>query len=108
MDQTTSVSVDQAGGTTATLVAASTGKKIRVVSFVLSVSGAACTVKSTLQDQTANTVRATLVGNATAPSVYSYKGSDKDPAFETIVSDGLELVTGTAAAISGFLTYQYI
>lgn len=108
MDPTVSVSVDQAGGTTADIVAAVAGKKIRVVSFVLSVSGAAVTVKSTFQDKTANTVRMTLVGKADTPAVYVYKGSDKDPAFETIAGDALELVTGTAAAISGFLTYQYV
>jgi hypothetical protein len=108
MDRTISLSVDQAAATTATLVAAVTGKRIRVVSLVLSVSGAAVTVKSTLQDETANTVRATLVGNATTPIIYAYKGSDKDPAFETAVSEGLELVTGAAAVISGFLTYQYV
>lgn len=108
MDRTISVSVDQAGGVTADIVAAVTGKTIRVVSFVLSVGGAAVTVKSTLQDKTANTVRATLVGNATAPVVYSYKGSDKDPAFEVAQGDALELVTGTASAVSGFLTFQYV
>ena len=108
MDKTLSLSVDQAGGATATLVAAITGKRIRVVSLVLSVSGAVSTTKSTLQDGTANTVRATLVGDATTPVVFSFKGSDKDPAFETAVSESLELVTGTAAAISGFLTYQYV
>lgn len=106
MDHTITLSVDQAGGTTATLVAGAAGKRIRVVSFCLSVSGAAVTVKSTLQDETANTVRMTLVGNATTPVVYSFKGSDKDPAFEVLAGDGLELVTGTASAISGFLTYQ--
>jgi hypothetical protein len=108
MDKTISLSVDQAGGTTADLVAAVTGKSIRVVSFCLSVSGAAVTVKSTLQDKTANTVRVTLVGNATQPAVYSFKGSDKDPAFEVTQGDALELVTGTAAVVSGFLTYQYV
>ena len=108
MDRTISVSVDQAGGTTADLVAGVTGKKIRVVSFCLSVGGAAVTVKSTLQDHTANTVRVTLVGNATTPVVYVYKGSDKDPAFEVLAGDALELVTGTASAISGFLTFQYV
>jgi hypothetical protein len=106
MDHTITLSVDQAGGTTATLVAGVAGKRIRVVSFCLSVSGAAVTVKSTLQDETANTVRMTLVGNATQPAIYSFKGSDKDPAFEVLAGDGLELVTGTASAISGFLTYQ--
>lgn len=108
MDKTISLSVDQAGGVTATLVAAVTGKRIRVVSLCLSVGGAAVTVKSTLQDETANTVRVTLVGNATAPVVYVFKGSDKDPVLETAVSEGLELVTGAASAISGFLTFQYI
>jgi len=106
MDHTTTLSIDQAGGTTATIIAGVTGKRIRVVSFCLSVSGAVSTVKSTLQDQTANTVRMTLVGDATTPVVWSYKGSDKDPAFEVLAGDGLELVTGTAAAITGFLTYQ--
>jgi hypothetical protein len=108
MDKTISVSVDQAGGTTADIVAAVSGKSIRVVSFMLSVGGAAVTVKSTFQDKTADTVRMTLVGNATTPVVYTYKGSDKDPAFQVAQGDALELVTGTAAAISGFLTYQYV
>ena len=105
---TTSVSVDQAGGATATLIAAKTGFKVQVTSLVLSVGGAAVTVKSTLQDITANTVRMTFVGNATTPVVYSYSGGHDDPAFETAVSEGVELVTGTASAISGFITYRYI
>jgi hypothetical protein len=108
MDHTISVSVDQAGGTTADIVAAVAGKTIRVVSFCLSVSGAVSTVKSTFQDKTANTVRMTLVGDATTPVTFTFKGSDKDPAFEVLNGDALELVTGTAAAISGFITYQLV
>jgi hypothetical protein len=104
----TSLSVDQAGGTTADLVAAKTGYKIRVIGLCLSVSGAAVTVKSTLQDKTANTVRMTIVGNATTPAVYSFNGDHNNFAFETIASDALEFVTGTAAAVSGFLTYEYV
>lgn len=103
-----SVAVDQAGGATATLIAAKTGFRVEVISFVLSVVGAAGTVKSTLQDITANTVRMTLVGEATNPRVYSYPGSLKNPAFRTAISEGVELVTGAAAAISGFITYRYI
>ena len=106
--QTTSVSVDQAGGTTAELIAAKTGYKIQVTSFILSVGGAAVTVKSTLQDTTANTVRATLVGNATTPVIYSYEGGPDAPAWEGAVSEGLELVSGTAAAVAGFINYRYV
>lgn len=107
MDKTLSVSVDQAGGTTAELIAGVTGKKILVTGMCLSVGGAAVTVKSTLQDTSANTVRATLVGNATTPVVYS----SQEPVhglFATAVSDGLELVTGTAAAISGWINYRFV
>lgn len=104
----TSLHVDQAGGTTATLVAAITGYKVQVTGFVLSVGGAAVTVKSTLQDIDNSPVRMTLVGNATTPVVYSYDGGPDNPAFETELSDGLELVTGTASAISGFIKYRYI
>jgi len=106
--RTVSVSVDQAGGVTATLVAARTGYRIQVTALALSVGGAAVTVKSTLQDETANTVRMTLVGNGTAPVVYAYDGGAENPAFETAISEGLELVTGTASAISGFLNYRYV
>lgn len=101
------VGVDQAGGTTATLIAAKTGWRVEVLSLCLSVGGAAVTVKSTLQDITANTVRMTLVGNATTPVVYSANGSRKSPLFCTAIGEGLELVTGTAAAICGFITYRY-
>lgn len=108
MAKSLSVSVDQAGGATATLIAAIAGSKVVVTGFCLSVGGAAVTVKSTLQDITANTVRATLVGNATTPVVYSYGSPDsKSPVFETAVGEGLELVTGTASAISGFINFRY-
>jgi hypothetical protein len=108
MERTSSVSVDQAGGATATLIAAKTGYKVEITGFVLSVGGAAITVKSTLQDSAANTVRMTMVGNATTPVVYSHDGGVENPAFETAVSEGVELVTGAASAISGFINYRYI
>ena len=103
-----SIAVDQAGGNTAELIAARTGYKIEVIAFVLTVGGAVLTVKSTLQDTTANTVRMTLVGEATFPTVYSYSGSVAAPAFNTAKSEGLELVTGTAAAIVGFIVFRYV
>ena len=103
-----SINVDQAGGATATLVAAIAGKFVEVLGFNLAVGEAAITVESTLQDITANTVRMTLVGNATAPAIYSYSGSKDSPAFRTAVGEGLELVTGTASAIRGFMTYHYV
>ena len=106
--QTTSLSVDQAGGTTATLIAAKAGYRIQVTSYMFSVSGAAVTVKSTFQDETANTVRLTVVGNATAPAIHTYSGGPDNPAFETALSEGLELITGTAALISGHLNYRYV
>lgn len=108
MARTLSLSVDQAGGTTADLIAAVSGKVIRVVSLCLSVGGAVVTVKSTLQDKTANTVRMTLVGEATNPVVYAYAGTPESPAFDVLKGDALELVTGTASAISGFITYQLV
>ena len=108
MSSIASVSVDQAGGVTAELIAAITGYRIEVLGFVLSVGGAAVTVKSTLQDTTANTVRMTLVGNATAPAIYSFPGQRENPAWVGAVSEGLELVTGTAAAIAGFIIYRYV
>jgi len=104
----TSVAVDQAGGATATMVAAKTGYKVQIVGLCLSVGGAAVTVKSTLQEITSNTVRMTLVGNATAPVVYEYSGGREAPAFETVIDEGVELVTGTAAAITGFINYRYV
>jgi hypothetical protein len=103
-----SVSVDQAGGTTAELIAAIAGYSIEVLAFLLSVGGAAVTVKSTLQDTTANTVRLTLVGNATAPVVHTYNGDKATPAFRTAKGEGLELVTGTAAAIAGLIVFRYV
>ena len=108
MSSIASVSVDQAGGATAELIAAITGYRIEVLGFVLSVGGAAVTVKSTLQDTTANTVRMTLVGNATQPVIYSFAGKRENPAFRTALSEGLELVTGTASAIAGFIIYRYV
>ena len=108
MSSIQSVSVDQAGGVTAELIAAVTGYRIEVIGFCLSVGGAAVTVKSTLQDTTANTVRKTLVGNATTPVVYSYAGSRESPAWVGALSEGLELVAGTAAAIAGFITFRYV
>lgn len=106
--RTVSVSVDQAGGATASLIAALTGYRVQVTGFVLSVGGAAVTVKSTLQDIDNDPVRMTLVGTAATPIVYTYDGGPDNPAFETEVSDGLELVTGTASAISGFINYRYV
>jgi hypothetical protein len=105
-----SVSVDQAGGVTASLIAAITGRKVQVMGLCLSVSGAACTVKSTLQDITANTVRMTLVGNATTPVVYPYAIDPtlNAPIFESAIGEGIELITGTAAAISGIINYRYV
>lgn len=103
-----SVSVDQAGGVTAELIAALAGYIIEVVGFVLAVGGAAVSVKSTLQDTTANTVRMTLVGNATAPIAYVYDGGVRTPAFRTAKGEGLELVSGTASAIAGFIVFRYI
>ena len=104
----TSINVDQAGGVTATLVAAKAGYKVQVVSFMLHSNGAAPTVKSTLQDETANTVRATFSGHATIPVVHTWVGGLHNPAFETALGEGLELVTGTAALIMGVLTYRYV
>ena len=108
MSSIASVSVDQAGGVTAELIAAVTGYRVEVLGFCLSVGGAAVTVKSTLQDTTANTVRMTLVGNATAPAIYSFPGKRENPAWVGAISEGLELVTGTAAAITGFINYRYV
>ena len=108
MSSIASVAVDQAGGVTAELIAAITGYRIEVLGFCLSVGGAAVSVKSTLQDTTANTIRMTLVGNATAPVVYPFAGQRQNPAFVTALSEGLELVTGTASAITGFINYRYV
>ena len=108
MSSIASVSVDQAGGVTAELIPAITGYRVEVLGFVLAVGGAAVTVKSTLQDTTANTVRMTLVGNATTPVVYVYPGQRENPAWVGALSEGLELVAGTASAIAGFITYRYV
>ena len=103
---TTSINVDQAASTTATLIAAVTGYKVEVVSMCLSVFGGIGTVKSTLQDITANTVRATLVGSATVPAVYSHHGEAGNPAFSTALDEGVELVTGADVTITGWMTYR--
>ena len=108
MSSIQSVSVDQAGGATATLIDAITGYRVEVLGFCLSVGGAAVTVKSTLQDITGNVVRMTLVGNATTPVIYSYAGKRENPAWVSAADEGLELVTGTAAAIAGFITFRYV
>ena len=102
------ISVDQAAGTTAALITAVAGKRIEVTGYCLSVFGAIGSVKSTLQDTTANTVRMTLVGSDTVPAVYSYSGGRHNPAFVTAVGEGLELVTGDAALITGHINYRYI
>ena len=103
-----SLSVDQAAATTATLIAAVSGKKIEVLGFCLAVFGGIGTVKSTLQDETSNTVRMTLVGSATVPAVHKYSGGRKLPAFTSGLGEGLELVTGTAVTITGFINYRFI
>lgn len=103
-----SLSVDQAAATTATLIAAVTGKKIEVLGFSLAVFGGIGTVKSTLQDETSNTVRMTLVGSATVPTVFTYDGGRKLPAFTIAVGEGLELVTGAAVTITGFINYRFV
>lgn len=107
-----SKSVDQTAATTATLVAAVTGKKIQVLGFCLSVENGALGAKSTLQDETANTVRMTFKSEAaTSVVVYSYgnpDGSINAPVFETEVGEGLELVTGTGALVAGVINYRYV
>lgn len=103
-----SLSVDQAAATTATLIAAVSGKRIEVLGFSLAVFGGIGTVKSTLQDLTANTIRMTLVGSATVPAVYNYDGGRKLPAFVTALDEGLELITGAAVTITGFINYRFI
>jgi hypothetical protein len=108
MSSIASVSVDQAGGTTADIIAAVTGYRIQVLGFCLSVVGAVATVKSTFQDKTANTVRMTLVGTEATPVVYAFAGKRENPAWTGAVSEALELVTGTAAAISGFVIYRLV
>ena len=108
MSSIASVSVDQAAATTAELIAAKTGYRIEVTGFCLAVGEAEITVESTLQDTTANTVRMTLVGNATAPVVYSFFGGRENPAWVGGLSEGLELVTGAAVAIRGFINYRYV
>jgi len=108
MMRTTALSVDQAGGTTAELVAAKAGYRIEVTSLFLTVENGALGVNSTLQDGTANTVRMTLTSQA-ATSVVSYScpGTPEAPLFETAVGESLELVTGTAAIVAGLLNYRY-
>lgn len=102
------INVDQAIGTTATLVAAKAGYKIMVTEFMLAVTGGATPTKSTLQDETANTVRVTLAATTlTTPTTYNGGSGASDPAFETAVGEGLELVTGTNQLVSGFLNFQY-
>lgn len=103
-----SLSVDQAAGTTAQLVAAVSGKRIEVVGYNLAVVGGVATVKSLLRDLTANTVRMTLVGEATNPVVYQWNGGREVPAFTTALDEGLELVTGTAVTITGHINYRLI
>ena len=105
--RSTSINVDQAGGVTATLVAAISGYRVVVDSYNVAVVGAVATVKSTFRDLTANTIRLTVVGEATFPVMYTHSGGFNDPAFETAIDEGLELVTGTASAIVGMLTYHY-
>ena len=108
MSSIQSVSVDQAGGVTAELIAALAGYRIEVLGFCLGVGGAAVSVKSTLQDTTANTVRMTLVGNATAPVPYVYPGQRENPAWVGAPGEGLELVSGAASAVTGFKTFRYV
>lgn len=83
------------------LIAAVTGKKIRVVGFVLSVDVAGVV---TLQDITANTVRATLK----AAGAYSYSGGPNAPAFETASGEGLESSNAAGTDLQGFIAYQEV
>lgn len=108
MSSIQSVSVDQAGGVTAELIPAVTGMRLEVLGFCLAVGGAALTVKSTLQDTTSNVVRMTLVGNATAPVIWPWPGQRENPAWVGGLNEGLELVTGAAAAVCGFIIFRYV
>jgi len=108
MSSIASVSVDQAAATTAEIIAAVAGNRIEVLGFCLTVFGGIGTVKSTLQDTTANTVRMTLVGSASVPAVHSFAGQRQNPAWVGAVGEGLELITGTAVTITGFIIYRYV
>lgn len=107
-----SKSVDQAAATTATIIAALSGHRIQVMGFCLSVENGALGAKSTLQDETANTVRFTMKSEAaTSVVVYAYGSPNDDvnaPVFETAVGEGLELVSGTAALVAGVINYRYV
>lgn len=109
-DRTISLLVNQAAATTATLVAAVVGKRIQVTGLLLTVENGALGVRSTLQDETANTVRMILTSQAaTAVVVYNAQASGPNAyLFETAVSEGLELVTGAAAIVAGILNWRYV
>jgi hypothetical protein len=110
MDKILSLHVNQAAATTATLLAAVAGKQIQVTGFCLTVENGALGVESTLQDETANTVRMTLTSQAaTAVVVYSYSAPDSQQGvFATAPGEGLELVTGAAAIVAGIINYRYV
>ena len=83
------------------LIAAVTGKKIRVVGFCLSVDVAGLVI---LRDKTADTARATFK----AAGTYSYSGGPSAPAFETIAGDALEANNAAGTDLHGFIAYQEV
>jgi hypothetical protein len=109
MNSVECLSVDQAAGTTATLIAAKAGYLIEVLGLLLTVENGALGVNSVLRDETANTVRLTLTSEAaTSVVIYTAYGSREVPIFRTATGEGLELVTGTAALVAGCLTFRYV
>lgn len=107
--RTTSLSVNQAAASTATLVPAKAGYRIEVTSVFLTVENGALGVESTLQDGTANTVRMTLTSeSATSVVPYMMPGSPEAPLFQTAPGESLELVTGVAAVVAGLINWRYV
>ncbi len=92
--------------TDAEVVAAVTGKRIRVLSYLFTVGATGATVL--FESGTATALTGTMDFD-TSDLVAHYAGGVYAPAFETAIGEALTLTnTGALANVEGHLTYQEV
>lgn len=96
--------VDAAADGDNSIVAAVSGKKIRVVGYGLTITGGT----AILRDAAADTARAKFISGATTHLAVSYAGGPAAPAFETASGQGLEVNNGTGVDTFGHVAYQEV
>lgn len=101
VDQVKFERVSGAVASTTEVVAAVAGKKIRVLSYVVTVDAAG---ELEFQDD-ATTPNELAHYHLAADGGVSYAGHPEAPAFETAVGQALDVVTGVGQAVEGHLTY---